>query len=92
MNREQTRCNFNEINSIKSASTNPRYDTIDNQNIQPSGSKGNWSMAVHESNILDSNLEEDDHPLRASNMNELSNPAKPFCQNESTLDETMISN
>ena len=48
-------------------------------------------MGVHASNTLDSDSEEEDsHPLRASDMNELKNPAKPFCQNELNLTETII--
>ena len=50
------------------------------------------SIRVHACNIADSDLEEDDYPLRASNMSELRNPAKPFHQDEQNLDETMLSN
>ena len=83
-----------EIKTSKNASTvtNPSSDINDTQNPQPSGSKGNRSMGVHPSNTLDSDLEQDDHPFRASNMNELRNPAKLCCQKEVNLDETMISN
>ena len=50
-------------------------------------------MGVHASNTIDSDLEEEDnHPLRASDMNELRKPAKLFCQNELNLVESMISN
>ena len=49
-------------------------------------------VGVHASFYVNSYLEEDDHPLGASDMNELRNPAKPFCQNDLTLHETMVSN
>ena len=62
------------------------------QNSQPSGSKSIRSNGVHASNIENSDIEnEDDHPLRASDMRELRNPARPLCQNEPNLDETIIS-
>ena len=51
------------------------------QNERVSGSKNVQSIGVHASNTVDSDLEEDDdHTLRAFNMNELRNPAKPFYQ------------
>ena len=64
------------------------------QNKQRSGSEKVQSQGVHASNnIENSDTEgEDDHPLRASKMSELRNPAKPFYQNELDQDETMISN
>ena len=34
---------------------------------------------------------EDDHSLRASDMNELRYPVKPFCQTRLKLDETIVS-
>ena len=82
-----------EMKSSKKASsaTNPRLDTIDTQNIQPSGSKGNRSVGVHASNTVDSEKDEDSHLLRPSYMNEWSNPSEPFSQNELNLDDTMIS-
>ena len=65
-----------KISKSASTATNPRSDTNDTQNSQPSGSKNFGSMGVHASNTLDSDLkDEDDHPLRASNMNKLRNPA-----------------
>ena len=85
--REETENKFElklkEIKSSKTASTatNPRSDTNDTQNLQPSGSKGNMFMGVHASNTIDSNLEEeDDHPLRASIMNELRILLIPFAK------------
>ena len=62
------------------------------QNKQLSGSKNVQSIGVHASNIVNSNLKEDEYPLRACNMSELRNPAKTFHQNELYLDGTMISN
>ena len=83
-----------EIKNNKSVSTvtNPRSETIESQNTRQSGSKTNISIGGHASNNADSDLEEDDHPLRASNMNELRNSAKQFHQSELDLNETMISN
>ena len=83
-----------EIRTIKTASTitNPRSDPNGIHNLQPSGSKSIRSNGVHASNIENSDIEnEDDHPLRASDMRELRNPARPLCQNEPNLDETIIS-
>ena len=62
------------------------------QNRQLSGSKNVQSIGVHASNNGNSDSVEDDHPLRASNMSELNNAAKPSHQNELDLVETMISN
>ena len=59
---------------------------------QLSGSEKVQSIGVHASNLVYSDLKEDNLPLRACNMSELRNPAKPFRQNELDLDETMISN
>ena len=72
--------------------TDYRSETNETQNTRQSGSKTNMSIRVHACNIADSDLEEDDYPLRASNMCELNNPAKPFHQDEQNLDETMLSN
>ena len=83
-----------EIRTSKTASTitNPRSEPNGIHNLQPSGSKSIRSNGVHASNIENSDIEnEDDHPLRASDMRELRNPARPLCQNESNLDETIIS-
>ena len=52
------------------------------QNKQLSGSKNVQCTGVHASNNENSDSEEDDHPLRASNMSELGNPSKPFHQHE----------
>ena len=83
-----------EIRTSKTTSTitNPRSEINGMQNFQPSGSKSIRSNGVHASNIENSDIEnEDDHPLRASDMRELRNPARPLCQNEPNLDETIIS-
>ena len=57
-------------------------------NEQLSGSKNVQSIGVHASENENSALE-DEHPLRASDMNELRNTANPFQQNELDLDETI---
>ena len=83
-----------EIRTSKTTSTitNPRSEINGMQNSQPSGSKSIRSNGVHASNIENSDTEnEDDHPLRASDMRELRNPARPLCQNEPNLYETIIS-
>ena len=84
-----------EIKSIKSASTvtNLGSEINENRDSQPSGSKTNKSIGVHASNNENPDSEnEDSHPIRASNMHELRNPAKPSCQNRFELDETIVSN
>ena len=83
-----------EIRTSKTASTitKPRSEPNGIHNLQPSGSKNIRSNGVHASNIENSDIEnEDDHPLRASDMRELRNPARPLCQNEPNLDETIMS-
>ena len=83
-----------EIKTSKIASTitNPRSESNEAQNTQPSGSRDR-SIGVHASVNENSDCEnEDSHPIRASNMHELRNPAKPFCQNRFELDETIVSN
>ena len=65
----------------RSASTirNPRSEMNGIQNCQPSGSKNDRCNEVHASNVENSDTEnEGDHPLRAPNMRELKNPARPF--------------
>ena len=83
-----------EFKNNKSVSTvtTPRSETNESQDTEQSGSKINKSKGVHASNTVYSDLEEDGHPLRVSNMSELRNPDKPFRQNELEIDETMISN
>ena len=48
-------------------------------------------MGVHASENKNSDLEEDDYPLRASDMKELRNLDRPFYQNIPNLDEKVIS-
>ena len=83
-----------EIRTSKNASTitNPRSEPIETQNTKPSESR-NRSIGVHASENDNSDSEnEDSHPIRASNLHELGNPARPFCQNRFELDETIVSN
>ena len=83
-----------EIKTSKNASTitNLRSESNETQNTQPSGSRDR-SIGVHASVNDNSDSEnEDSHPIRASNMHELRNPAKPFCQNRFELNETIVSN
>ena len=57
------------------------------------GSKSNRFNGVHASNIENSDTEDkDDHPLRASEMHELRNPAIPIHQNIPNINETIVSN
>ena len=80
-----------EIKSNKSASTvtNPRSKYNENRDPQPSGSKTNRSKGVHASNNENSDSENDDYPLRASKMKDLSYPARPVFHNESDVDVTI---
>ena len=83
-----------EIKTSKNASTitNPRSESNETQNNQPSGSR-NRSIGVRASENENSDSEnEDNHPIRASNMLELRDPARPFRQNRFELDETLVSN
>ena len=83
-----------EIRTSKTASTitNPRSEPNGIHNLHPSGSKNDKSSGVRASNIENSDTEnEDGHPLRASDMRKLRNPARPLCQNVPNLDETIIS-
>ena len=80
-------------NKTTSTITNPRSEITGTQNSQASGSKSNRSNGVHASNIEISDIEdEDDHPLRASEMHELRNSARPVYQNMPNLDGTIVSN
>ena len=83
-----------ELRTSKTASTitNPRSELNGTQNSQPSGSKNDKSSGVRASNIENSDTENEvDHPLRASDMRELRNPARPLYQNAPNLDETIMS-
>ena len=86
--------NLKEIKSNKSISTitNPRPDSNEIRDSQPSGSKSNKSMGVHASNNKNSDSENDDFPLSASKMEHIKHPAKPLFQNESDVDVTIPSN
>ena len=78
----------------KSASTitNPRSEVDGIQKSQPSGFKNDMPNGVHASKIENSDTKnEGDHPLRASDMREMRNPARPLYQNTPNLDETIIS-
>ena len=95
--REETENKFEAIlkekrtNKSASTITNPRSEIT--QNSQPSGSKSNRSNEVHAFKMGYSDTEdEDDHPLRASEMRELRNPARPVYQNIPNLNETIVSN
>ena len=81
-----------EIKTSKNASTitKPRSESNETQNNQPSGSR-NRSIGVRASENENSDSE-DNRPIRASNMHELRDPARPFCQNRFELDETLVSN
>ena len=83
-----------EIRTNKSASTitSPISGMNGIQNHHPLGSKNERSNGVHASNTEDSDTKnEDDHPLRASDMRELRNLARPLDQSTLNLDETIIS-
>ena len=76
-----------EIRSNKSMS-NTRSETAEAQTSQPSGTK---SKVVHASIHENSDLENEDYPLKASGSKDLRHPAKPLYRNEIDLDETTIS-
>ena len=62
-----------EIRTNKNASTatNPRYETIETQNSQPSGSKTDRSIRVRATNTENSDSGDEDYPLRPSEMKDL---------------------
>ena len=62
------------------------------QENQPSGSKLSKSIGVRASNNENSDSENDDYPLRGSKMKDLKNPARPFVETETDLDQTILSN
>ena len=79
-------------NKTTSTITNPRSEINRTQNSQTLGCKSNRFNGVHASNIENSDTEnEDDHPLRASEMHEFRNPARPFYQNVPNLDARLVS-
>ena len=69
-----------EIKTNKSVSTvtNPRSETNETQDPQPSGSRKMRSIGVHASNNENSETEDEDFPLRASKAKDLKQPAKPI--------------
>ena len=80
----------NKTNKRKSTITNPRPDANEIRDPQPSGSKIEKSIGVRASNNENSDSENDDYPLSASKMKDLSYPAKPLFQNESDVDVTIL--
>ena len=83
-----------EIRTDNSASTitNPRSEINRTQNTESTGSRNDRSIGVHAPNIENSDTEKEFHSLRASDMSELRNPAKPLYQNTPNLDESVIPN
>ena len=83
-----------EIKTSKSTSmtTNPRSEMNKIGNLQPSGSGGKKSMGVNASDNESLDSENEDNPLKASEMRELRHPAKPIPQNDKTVDATVIAN
>ena len=82
-----------EIKSNRSHSTvtNPRSITNEIEDIQPAGSKSKESIGVHASNIENTESEDESNPVRASEMTELKQPAKPLFRSESDVDVTIHS-
>ena len=83
-----------EIKTSKSTSmtTNPRSETNEIENMQPSGSGCKKSMGVNASDNESLDSENEDIRLKASKMRELRHPAKPIHQNDTTFDATVIFN
>ena len=83
-----------ELKSNKSVSTatNPRSDTNETENTQTSGSKNTRSMGVSAPNFINSDSEDEDYPLKASDLRDIQLPAKPLFQSETDLDATVVSN
>ena len=83
-----------EIKTNKSTSmtTNPRSEMNEIESMQPSGSKGKRSMGRNASDNESIDSENEDIPLKASEMRDLRHPAKPIHQNDTTLDATVIFN
>ena len=72
--------------------TNPRSEINEIGNMQPSGSGGKRSMGINASDNESLVSENQDIPLKASEMGELRHPAKPLQQKDTTLDATVIFN
>ena len=81
-----------KTNKSTSMTTNPRSEINEIGNMQPSGSRGKRSMGVNASDNESLDSENEDIPLKASEMRELGHPAKPIHQNDTTLDATVIFN
>ena len=83
-----------EIKSSKSTSmtTNHRSEINEIGNMQPSGSGGKKSMGVNASDIESLDSENEDIPLKASEMRKLRHPAKLVHQSDTILDATVIFN
>ena len=75
-----------------SMTTNPRSEIHKTGNMQPSGSGGKKSMGVNASYNESLDSENEDIPLKASEMRDLRHPAKPIHQNDTTLDATVMFN
>ena len=82
-----------EIKSNRSQSTvtNPWSQVNETEDMRPSGSRSKEPIGVHASNIENSELEDEDNPIRASKMTELKHPAKPLFRSESDIDVTIHS-
>ena len=78
-----------KTNKSTSMTTNPRSEINEIGNMQPSGSRGKRSMGVNASDNESLDSENEDIPLKASEMRELGHPAKPIHQNDTTLDATV---
>ena len=87
-NKQETILKEIRSNKSMSTTTNPRSETAEAQTSQPSGTK---SKVVHASINENSDLENEDYPLKASGSKDLRHPAKPLYRNEIDLDETTIS-
>ena len=81
-----------KTNKSTSMTTNPRSEMNEIESMQPSGSKGKRSMGVNASDNESIDSENEDIPLKASEMRDSRHPAKPIHQNDTTLDATVIFN
>ena len=79
-------------NKSTSMTTNPRSELKEIGNIEPSGAVGKRSMGVNASDNESLDSENDDIPLKASEMRELRHPARPIQQNDTTLEAKVIFN
>ena len=83
-----------ELKSYKCRSTvtNPRSEANETEDIQQSASKSKKSIGVNASNTENSESENDNYPLKASEMKNLRRPAKLFVRSETDLNATLVSN